>query len=49
MESQNWGYIGAAYALTWGVILGYVIRVHSALRQARTAFANASTDTERAR
>ncbi len=46
MNDQNWLYVGAAYVLTWGAILGYVIRVHRALGQARAEFARASQNTE---
>lgn len=49
MQDQNLAFIGAAYAITWGVILGYLIRVHRALGQARAEFESASTQTERAR
>jgi CcmD family protein len=47
MTDQNWAFIGAAYAITWGVIVGYLIRVHRALAQARAEFESASKHTER--
>lgn len=49
MQDQNWAFIGAAYAITWGVFLGYWFRVHRALGQARAEFESASKEMERAR
>jgi CcmD family protein len=49
MQDQNLAFIYAAYAITWGVILGYLIRVHRALARARTEFESASKEVERAR
>jgi hypothetical protein len=46
MNDPNWAYIGAAYALTWGAVLGYLIRVHRALNKAHADFARASQETE---
>lgn len=46
MQDQNLVFIGAAYAITWGVILGYLIRVHRALGQARAEFERASEQAE---
>ena len=49
MQDQQLAFIYAAYAITWGVILGYLIRVHRALGQARAEFEHASKHTERVR
>jgi hypothetical protein len=49
MKDENMAYIVAAYALTWCVILGYAIRVHRALGQARAELRRASEETERSR
>ena len=49
MIDSNWGYIGAAYALTWIAVLGYMIRIHRALNQAHADFARATHDTEQPR
>lgn len=49
MQDQNLAFIGAAYAITWGVLLGYLIRVHRALAQARSEFESASKQMEPAR
>jgi CcmD family protein len=48
MQDQNLAFVGAAYAITWGVLLGYLIRVHRALAQARAEFERASKERERA-
>lgn len=48
MQDQNLAFVGAAYAITWGVLLGYLIRVHRALGQARAEFERASKERERA-
>ena len=34
----NWAFITAAYAVSWVVILGYLVRVHLALKRARTDY-----------
>jgi CcmD family protein len=39
MAENNWMFITAAYSITWIVILGYLLRVHSALRRARAEYA----------
>lgn len=49
MQDRNLAFIGAAYAITWCVLLGYLIRVHRALGRARAEFESASTQMERAR
>jgi hypothetical protein len=49
MQDQNLAFIGAAYAITWGVLLGYLIRVHRALARARAEFEGASEVRERGR
>lgn len=49
MQDQSLAFIVAAYAITWCVLLGYLIRVHRALGRARAAFESASTQMERAR
>jgi CcmD family protein len=48
MQDQNLAFVGAAYAITWGVLLGYLIRVHRALAQARAEFERSSKERERA-
>ena len=48
MQDQNLAFVGAAYAITWGVLLGYLIRVHRAVGRARAEFESASKHTERA-
>jgi hypothetical protein len=47
MQDPNLAFIGAAYAITWGVLLGYLIRVHRALGRARADFESASKQMER--
>jgi CcmD family protein len=38
MADQNWMFITAAYAVTWLVIVGYLVRVHRALARARADY-----------
>jgi CcmD family protein len=49
MQDRNLAFVGAAYAITWCVLLGYLIRVHRALGRARAEFESASTQMERDR
>jgi CcmD family protein len=49
MQDPNLAFIVAAYAITWGVLLGYLVRVHRALAQARAEFESASKQMENAR
>jgi hypothetical protein len=46
MQDQNMVFIVGAYAITWGVLLGYLIRVHLALGHARAEFARAEQQAE---
>jgi CcmD family protein len=39
---DNNGYIVAAYAITWAVIIAYMLRLNALMRRARAHFAEAS-------
>jgi CcmD family protein len=45
MADHNWGYITAAYTVTWVVILGYTVGVHKALRRARHEYERAAAES----
>ena len=34
--NDNWMFVGAAFVLTWAVLLGYLAHVHRTVRRART-------------
>lgn len=40
--SGNWLFVGAAFAVTWAVILGYLVHVHRTLARARAQLDNAT-------
>ena len=44
---NNWMFVGAAFAVTWIVLIGYAIRVHRALSRARKEHDAAMENTER--
>ncbi|MEO7456478.1 MAG: hypothetical protein ABIY52_09465 [Gemmatimonadaceae bacterium] len=33
--NENWLFVGAAFGLTWVVLVGYFVRVHGAVRRAQ--------------
>lgn len=39
MEASNWGFVIAAYAITWGLIVGYLAYSQRALNRARAEYA----------
>ena len=47
--NDNWKFVGASYLLTWIVIIGYAIRVHSGISRARAEYDAASANSERAK
>jgi CcmD family protein len=45
--NDNWTFVGAAFAITWAVLLGYLVHVHRTLRRARALLESAtSSDTQ---
>jgi hypothetical protein len=44
--SDNWLFVGAAFSLTWMVLIGYFVHVRGALRRAQ-ALLDASTSVPR--
>lgn len=41
MQGSNWMFVGAAYAVSWIVIVGYAVHLAGATRRARRALAQA--------
>jgi CcmD family protein len=39
---NNWYYVGAAFAISWIVIIGYAVRVHRVMAKAKKEYADAS-------
>jgi len=35
---SNWLFVGAAFAVTWAAILGYLFHLHRTMRRARALF-----------
>jgi hypothetical protein len=33
--NENWRFVGAAFVVTWGVLVGYFVHLHRTLRRAR--------------
>ena len=46
--ANNWDFVIAAYAVTWVVVLGYLVRVHRMLTRARAEHDAAIAHAERA-
>ena len=44
---DNWLFVTAAFAVTWAVVLGYLVHVHRLLRRARAQLATVSTPGNR--
>jgi hypothetical protein len=44
---DNWLFVSAAFAVTWAVLLGYLVHVHRTLRRARSLLADASAPGSR--
>lgn len=44
--NDNWLFVGAAFGLTWVVLIGYFVHVRNALHRAQ-ALLNASTEVSR--
>jgi hypothetical protein len=44
---DNWLFVGAAFVVTWMVLLGYLLRVHRMLGRARAQLAGASAAESR--
>lgn len=40
--SDNWMFVGAAFTVTWVVLIGYLVHVHRLLRDARAMLDSAS-------
>ncbi|HET9012199.1 MAG TPA: hypothetical protein VFN38_10325 [Gemmatimonadaceae bacterium] len=40
--TDNWLFVGAAFVLTWAVLLGYLAHLRRAMRRARTLLESAS-------
>lgn len=36
--TSNWMFVGAAFAVTWGTVLGYLFHLHRTMRRARSLF-----------
>ncbi|MBI3566599.1 MAG: hypothetical protein HY084_00165 [Gemmatimonadetes bacterium] len=41
-SQYNWYYVGAAYAVSWIVIVGYAVRVYRVMARARKEYADAT-------
>jgi hypothetical protein len=41
--TDNWLFVGAAFVVTWAVLIGYFLHVHRALRSARALVDDART------
>ena len=41
-SQDNWYYVGAAYAITWIVIVGFAVNVQRVTKRARKAYDDAS-------
>ena len=46
MSDNNWLFVGAAFGLTWLVLIGYVLRIRAATRHAQ-ALVDASAEVSR--
>ena len=46
MNESNWLFVGAAFGLTWLVLVGYVLRIRAATRHAQ-ALLDASAEVSR--
>ncbi|MES2179093.1 MAG: hypothetical protein V4550_14625 [Gemmatimonadota bacterium] len=42
-SANNWIFVGAAFAVTWAVLVGYFLRVQRKLRAARVLLDSANT------
>ena len=40
--ANNWMFVAAAFALTWGVVLGYLLHLERTMRRARERLAAAT-------
>lgn len=40
--TSNWMFVGAAFAATWGVILGYLFHLQRTMRRARSLYESAT-------
>ena len=40
--ADNWMFVGAAFAVTWAAILGYLFHLSRSLRRARALFDSAT-------
>ena len=38
MEASNWGFVTAAYVITWALIVGYLVYGQRALNRARAEY-----------
>ncbi|HTR78222.1 MAG TPA: CcmD family protein [Gemmatimonadaceae bacterium] len=38
---SNWMFVGAAFTVTWVVVLGYLLHLHRVMRRAREEFERA--------
>ncbi len=41
-SQYNWYYVGAAFGISWVVIIGYAVHVHRVMAKARKEYADAS-------
>lgn len=48
MDTNNWDFIIAAYAVVWVAVIGYWVWAHSALRAARARYSEALAAAARA-
>jgi hypothetical protein len=40
--NENWMFVGAAFVVTWGVLVGYFVHLHRTLRRGRTLLDSAT-------
>ena len=41
--NDNWVFVGAAFAVTWAVLVGYFIHLQRTMRRARALFQRSAT------
>jgi CcmD family protein len=43
--NDNWVFVGAAFAVTWGVLLGYFIHLQRTMRRARALLDGSASES----
>jgi len=46
-SENNWYYVGAAFAISWCVIIGYAVRVYRVMAKARKEYEDATASRPR--